>query len=150
MYLCNWVFCIQINKTLLQCQKLTDQSIKSITHFFLLIYLTFLHLSDVLCLFWLHITTHTKTQLLCFCCWNVRWEARWQTKGKKKTEKPSRWCFRFHAYLFNHTKEEGKMNAGIFNLRAPPKWKSLSCVRIFATPRTIQSMKFSGPEYWSG
>ena len=30
------------------------------------------------------------------------------------------------------------------------KWKSLSCVRLFATPWTIQSMKFSRPEYWSG
>ena len=30
------------------------------------------------------------------------------------------------------------------------KWKSLSHVRLFATPRTIQSMGFSRPEYWSG
>ena len=30
------------------------------------------------------------------------------------------------------------------------EWKSLSCVRLFATPWTIQSMKFSRPEYWSG
>ena len=30
------------------------------------------------------------------------------------------------------------------------KWKSLSCVRLFATPWTIQSMKFSRSEYWSG
>ena len=30
------------------------------------------------------------------------------------------------------------------------KWKVLSCVRLFATPWTIQSMKFSRPEYWSG
>ena len=30
------------------------------------------------------------------------------------------------------------------------KWKSLSCVRLFATPWTIQSMEFSRPEYWSG
>ena len=29
------------------------------------------------------------------------------------------------------------------------KWKSLSRVRLFATPWTIQSMEFSGPEYWS-
>ena len=29
-------------------------------------------------------------------------------------------------------------------------WKSLSCVRLFATPWTIQSMEFSRPEYWSG
>ena len=30
------------------------------------------------------------------------------------------------------------------------KWKSLSCVRLFATPWTIQSTEFSRPEYWSG
>ena len=29
-------------------------------------------------------------------------------------------------------------------------WKSFSCVRLFETPWTIQSMKFSRPEYWSG
>ena len=30
------------------------------------------------------------------------------------------------------------------------KWKSLSHVRLFATPWTIQFMEFSRPEYWSG
>ena len=30
------------------------------------------------------------------------------------------------------------------------KWKSLSHVRLFATPWTTQSMEFSRPEYWSG
>ena len=30
------------------------------------------------------------------------------------------------------------------------KWKSLSCARLFAAPRTIQSVEFSRPEYWSG
>ena len=30
------------------------------------------------------------------------------------------------------------------------KWKSLGCVQLFATPWTIQSMKFSRPESWSG
>ena len=29
-------------------------------------------------------------------------------------------------------------------------WKSLSRVRLFATPWTIQSMEVSRPEYWSG
>ena len=29
-------------------------------------------------------------------------------------------------------------------------WKSLSCVWLFETPWTIQSMKFSRPEYWCG
>ena len=30
------------------------------------------------------------------------------------------------------------------------KWKSLSHVRLFATPWIIQSVKFSRPKYWSG
>ena len=30
------------------------------------------------------------------------------------------------------------------------KWKSLSHVRLFATPWTIQSLEFSRTEYWSG
>ena len=30
------------------------------------------------------------------------------------------------------------------------KWKALSRVRLFVTPRTIQSMEFSRPEHWSG
>ena len=28
------------------------------------------------------------------------------------------------------------------------KWKSVSRVRLFATPWTVQSMKFSRPQYW--
>ena len=32
------------------------------------------------------------------------------------------------------------------------KWKqkSLSCVQLFVTPWTMQSMEFTRPEYWSG
>ena len=30
------------------------------------------------------------------------------------------------------------------------KWKSLSHVRLFVTPWTIQPMEFSRPEYWNG
>ena len=30
------------------------------------------------------------------------------------------------------------------------KWKLLSCVWLFTTPWTIQSMEFSRPEYWGG
>ena len=28
------------------------------------------------------------------------------------------------------------------------KWKSLTCVQLFATPWTLQSMEFSRPKYW--
>ena len=30
------------------------------------------------------------------------------------------------------------------------KGKSLSSVRLFETPRTMQSIEFSRPDYWSG
>ena len=30
------------------------------------------------------------------------------------------------------------------------KWKSISCVRLFATPWSIQSVEFSRPEHWRG
>lgn len=113
----------------MQCQKLTHQSIKSITHFFLLIYLTFLHLSYALCLFWLHVTTEKKTQFLRYCLLNGRWGKRGglQTKGKRNTGNlPPRWGFKFHIYLFQKTKEERKVScficqsADIFNIISPP------------------------------
>ena len=37
-----------------------------------------------------------------------------------------------------------------YSLERKWKWKLLSCVRLFATPWTIQSMELSRPEYWSG
>ena len=40
-------------------------------------------------------------------------------------------------------------NASIY-VQKTRKWKSLSRVRLFATPWTIQSMEFSRPESWSG
>ena len=36
------------------------------------------------------------------------------------------------------------------HLESERKWKLLSCVRLFVTPGTIQSMEFSRPEHWSG
>ena len=36
------------------------------------------------------------------------------------------------------------------SLRRNGKWKSLSRVRLFEIPWTIQSIEFSRPEYWSG
>ena len=43
---------------------------------------------------------------------------------------------------------ENKNKSALHELMA--KWKSLSCVQLFATPWTIQSMEFSRPENWSG
>ena len=39
---------------------------------------------------------------------------------------------------------------GIGDMWSEVKLKSLSHVRLFATPWTIQSMEFSRPEDWSG
>ena len=44
-----------------------------------------------------------------------------------------------------------KIDSQTQNLWLPKwKWKLLNHVPLFATPWTILSMKFSGPEYWSG
>ena len=46
-----------------------------------------------------------------------------------------------------------KISTAVFtslNLWLPSQWKSLSHMRLFATPWAIQSMVFSRPEYWSG
>ena len=48
---------------------------------------------------------------------------------------------------------EGSRQATVHRLQSMKvkwKWKLLSCVRLFATPWTIQSMEFSRPAYWSG
>ena len=38
----------------------------------------------------------------------------------------------------------------LIKINEKKKRKSESCVRLFGTPGTIQSMEFSRPEYWSG
>ena len=42
------------------------------------------------------------------------------------------------------------LNTTVLKCLSEVKWKSLSHVRLFVTPGTIQSMEFSRPEYWSG
>ena len=48
--------------------------------------------------------------------------------------------------LYHWATWEALFNLLIFN----KKWKSLSCVLLFMTAWTIQSMESSRPEYWSG
>ena len=48
--------------------------------------------------------------------------------------------------LFSHT----CMHIQNIYMEVKWKWRSLSCVWLFGTPWTIQSMEFSRPEYWSG
>ena len=59
---------------------------------------------------------------------------------RNKFLEASKWCF----YLVRIC---GTKNNRFYDLQ---KWKSLSCVRLFATPRNIQSMEFSRPESWHG
>ena len=47
------------------------------------------------------------------------------------------------------TKWNLKWPSGLFLPMCLVKWKSLSCVQLFVTPWTKQSMEFSRPEYWS-
>ena len=83
-----------------------------------------------------------------------------------------RWMDKDVVYVCNgiwlsHKKE---LNLAIFNMDKPKghyakwnksdrerqvlydhtKWRSLSCVWLFETPWTIQSLEFFRPEYWSG
>ena len=57
-------------------------------------------------------------------------------------------------WLSNWTKNKWSSLSSLLHHSFSPflqgKWKSLSCVQLFATPWTIQSMEFSKPEYWSG
>ena len=46
--------------------------------------------------------------------------------------------------------ELSDVQAGFRKGRGKWKWKSHSCVQLFATPWTIQPVEFSRPEYWSG
>ena len=45
--------------------------------------------------------------------------------------------------MFKYLQEKFRLNIRV-------KWKLLSCVWLFVTPWTIQSMEFSRPEHWSG
>ena len=58
---------------------------------------------------------------------------------------------------FRGTRERGAyrclvthLGVGMLGARSEVKCWSLSHVRLSATPRTTQFMKFSRPEYWSG
>ena len=76
-------------------------------------------------------------------------------------------CSNYHKMLISHTSkvmlkilqarlqqsvnwELSDVQAGFRKGRGKWKWKSHSCVQLFATPWTIQPVEFSRPEYWSG
>ena len=50
----------------------------------------------------------------------------------------------FHNVYVYHVK------SAYYVLNILSEWKLLSCVWLFVTPWTIQSMEFSRPQYWSG
>ena len=90
------------------------------------------------------------TCLLCIsssCCWlEVKQEGRAQPLKQWHSPRTQ------HKQI--RTKPNGSKMAGKLTSTRP--WasvcesQSLSCVCLFATPWTIQSMEFSWPEYWSG
>ena len=43
-----------------------------------------------------------------------------------------------------------KLESSYVAEREKLKWKSLSCVQLYVTLWTIQSMEFLRPEYWTG
>ena len=69
---------------------------------------------------------------------SVTWEVRYKEFCRKRKEKRIRESQRL---TLKQSHKQGNRKC---------KWKSLSCVQLFATPWTIQSMEFSRPEYWSG
>ena len=62
-------------------------------------------------------------------------------QGKKLSKVPNPWQF------LKNLNTELPNDLSALTTR---KWKALICVRLFATPWTIQSVEFSRPEYWSG
>ena len=58
---------------------------------------------------------------------------------------------KFHTSSWMVTEKKQMMEKGCGEeglMKYKGKWKCLSCVRVFVTPRTKQSMEFSRPEYW--
>ena len=53
-------------------------------------------------------------------------------------------------FYLRENADSGIQNQPLSETEKVWKWKSLSHVRLFETPRTIQSMEFSRPECWSG
>ena len=82
------------------------------------------------------------TQVSCISCisrWTLHHWATW---------KPSSLCILCQIIL-SYWEANILERSNNFNI-CQVTWKSLSRVRLFATPWTIQSMEFSWSEYWSG
>ena len=67
---------------------------------------------------------------------------------RKEGWTPNNWCF--WIVVLEKTLEIPLDSKEIKPVNPKGKWNSLSQVWLFATPRTIQSMTFSRPEYWNG
>ena len=83
--------------------------------------------------------------------------------GRSPHFKPLFWCYSFGDAYPDHSIWNSSLpsfpdvhSLSTLPCSVPPtpppqwKWKLLSCVQLFATPWTIQSVEFSRPEYWSG
>ena len=69
----------------------------------------------------------------------------WETRGRLSLAKEMQWAIPVRAGKRANVSEHFR---GARTLKW--KWNSLSLVRLFATPWTIQSLGFSRPECWSG
>ena len=71
--------------------------------------------------------------------------------GVTKSQTRLRACTRTYTHTHTHCLVKENLKKIIFLLHEVRwKWNSFSCVWLFATLCTIQSMGFSGPEYQSG
>ena len=59
-------------------------------------------------------------------------------------------CIFFSSYVEALIPNVNVLGDGAFKEVVKDVWTSLSRVRLFATPWTIESMEFSRPEHWSG
>ena len=93
------------------------------------------------------------------------WEVRALSSGSKDydfgLDPASYWLYDICCYCsvisdslchvsISHGHMPGSMpDSSVLHCLLKVKWKSLSCVLLFATPWTIQSMEFSRSKYWS-
>ena len=80
---------------------------------------------------------------------DIRWPKYWSFSSNPSSEYSGLISFRTDwSYLFSI---QGILKSLLQHQRFEKwKWKLLSCVQLFASPWTVQSMEFSRSEYWSG
>lgn len=127
MYLYNWVFCIQINKTIAMSQ--VNRSVNKINGSLFLAYISNFS-PPFFCPLVVPVTYYhcKENTYLCYWLLNDRLEGTWETKGKRNPWKHlSRWGFIFHYVHLKKLKKREKCfcfirsNADIFSTSTPRK-----------------------------